>query len=217
MKKLLIIAIAVIFAGSWSNANAQFASNSSGLSSTYQELEHSLAQVQGGEMSKEEEERLLKNLSPEMKAKLEEVKKLNKNKYYQLLRGTSYLSNFYSYSGSTSGYNVGRALSLYEEAAKERTEQMKKQKELEIDVEIYALKYKTADNTNQQKIKSELQSALNQLFDIREFQKQEEVKQLEKRLQELKESLQARKQNKNEIVQRRIQEMLGDSKYLRWE
>ena len=77
--------------------------------------------------------------------------------------------------------------------------QMKKQKELEIDVELYALKYKNADNASQQKIKSDLQAALNQLFDIRESQKQDEVKQLQKRLQELQESLQARKQNKNEI------------------
>ena len=51
---------------------------------------------------------------------------------------------------------------------------------------------------------------------MREAQKQEEVKQLEKRLQDLKESLQMRKQNKEEIVNRRIQELLGNSKYLRW-
>ena len=61
---------------------------------------------------------------------------------------------------------VQKAFSVYEKAYKEQNEQMKKQKELEIDVEIYALKYKNADNTNQQKIKSDLQTALNQLFDI---------------------------------------------------
>lgn len=217
MKKLLIIIVVGMLVMPLQKAKGQTSTSSSGLSSAYADVERAyVAQVQG-ELSKEEEERLLKNLSSEMKAKLEEVKKLNKNKYYQLLRESSYLSNLNTYFTPSALSGTGRALSVYEGAYKERNEQMKKQKELEIDVEIYALKYKNADNANQQKIKSDLQTALNQLFDLREAQKQEEVKSMEKRLQELKESLQGRKQNKNEIVQRRIQELLGDSKYLRWE
>jgi len=216
MKKLLIIVAAGMLVLPLLSVKGQNTNSNSGLSSTYSDLEGAyVAQVQG-EMTKEEEERYLKNLSPEMKAKLEEVKKLNKNKYYQLLRETSYLSAWGNYFTPALS-STGKALTLYESAHKERNEQMKKQKELEIDVELYALKYKNADNASQQKIKSDLQAALNQLFDIRESQKQDEVKQLQKRLQELQESLQARKQNKNEIVQRRIQELLGDSKYLRWE
>lgn len=217
MKKLAIIFMAIIFEVPSLITNGQAASNSSGLASTYQEVERAFfAQAQGGEMGKEEEERLLKNLSPEMKTKLEEVKKSNKNKYYQLLRGSSPLSTLFAPSIS-GAYSLGRSLTSFEDSYKERSERIKKQIELEIDVEIFALKYKNADSANQQKIKSDLQAALNQLFDIRESQKQEEVKAMEKRLHELKESLQARKQNKNEIVQRRIQELLGDSKYLRWE
>ena len=217
MKKLLIIVAAGMLVLSFLNVKGQNTNSNSGLSSAYGDLEREyVAQVQGGEMTKEEEERYLKNLSPEMKVKLEEVKKLNKNKYYQLLRETSF-----SYSwGSLFNQPIagtGKAYTLLEGAYKERNEQMKKQKELEVDVELCALRYKNADNASQQKIKSELQAALNQLFDIRESQKQDEVKQLQKRLQELQESLQARKQNKSEIVQRRIQELLGDSKYLRWE
>lgn len=210
MKKLTGILIFILLALPFVKILPQATTDNNGaLTQVYSELAQAYS-VQGGELSKEEEERLLKNLSPEMKAKLEEVKKLNKNKYYQLLRETSY----------SFGWNTlsGKALSIiYEGALKERNEQMKKQKELEVDVELYALKYKNADNASQQKIKTDLQASLNQLFDIRESQKQDEVKQLQKRLQELQESLQARKQNKNEIVQRRIQELLGDSKYLRWE
>ncbi len=96
-------------------------------------------------------------------------------------------------------------------------ENLKKEKELEIDAELLALKIKNEDGSTQQKLKGELAGVLNQLFEIKEKRKETEIKQLEKRLQELKESIQARKQNKNEIVQRRIQEMLGDSRYLRWE
>ncbi len=216
MKKLTAILIFTLLVLPFVKTLPQETKSSSGtLAQVYTDLAQAYS-VQGGEMSKEEEERLLKNLSPETKAKLEEVKKLNKNKYYQLLRETSYSFGWSSlFSPALS--STGKAYTVYEEAAKERNEQMKKQKELEIDVELYALKYKNADNASQQKIKTDLQAALNQLFDIRESQKQDEVKQLQKRLQDLQESLQARKQNKSEIVQRRIQELLGDSKYLRWE
>lgn len=216
MKKLTGILIFILLALPFVKILPQATTDNSGeLTQVYSALAQTYS-VQGGELSKEEEERLLKNLSPEMKAKLEEVKKLNKNKYYQLLRETSYSFGWNTLFSPTVS-STGKTLTLYEEAYKERNEQMKKQKELEVDVELYALKYKNADNANQQKIKTDLQASLNQLFDIRESQKQDEVKQLQKRLQELQESLQARKQNKNEIVQRRIQELLGDSKYLRWE
>jgi hypothetical protein len=181
----------------------------------YKELAQSYT-LQGKEMSKEEEERLLKNISAELRSKLEEIKKLNKNKYYQLLRSYSFSV---SYGGEPAVTNLssGNSWSSLDEAYKERIERSKKQKELEIEVELFVLKYKNADGSNQPKIKSELQSALNQLFELREAQKQEEVKSLEKRLQELKESLQVRKQKRDEIVQRRVQELLGDSRYLKWD
>jgi hypothetical protein len=202
MKKTLLMLFILFFAIPFVKSTSQTIAQSAG---AYNELvqEYSV-QFQGKEMSKEEEERLLKNLSAEMKGKLEEVKKLNKNKYYQLLRQSSVGS--FAFSGS-----------FYDSELKERFQTQKKQIELEVDTEVLALKCKNADSAGQANLKKELYSRLSELFEIREAQKQEEVKNLEKRLQELKESLQYRKQNKNEIVQRRIQEMLGDSKYLKWE
>ena len=164
----------------------------------------------GKEMSKEEEQKLISKLSPEMKSKLEEIKKLNKDKYYQLLRQTSFFG-VWSISEDAPIAIPGNFFN-----SGERSEQYKKQKELEINVELLALKYKNANASDQSKIKSDLSNTLSQLFEMREAQKQEEVKQLEERLQDLKESLQMRKQNKEEIVNRRIQELLGNSKYLRW-
>ena len=217
MKRLIIFFSLLMFVIPLIKTTGQVLNYSQSTGATnIDELQSYFPQLQGGEMSKEDEERCLKGLSQELKSKLEEIKKLNKNKYYQLLRDAYSVSTWGTrYLGGSAYY--GRALSVYEEASKQRNEQMKKQKELEVDIELNALRYKNSDTANQQKIKSDLQAALNQLFDIREAQKQDEVKQLEKRLEELKESLKARKQNKNEIVQRRIQEMLGDSKYLRWE
>lgn len=206
MKKLTILFVLVMFAIPFVKTLPQETSNNSGtLAQVYSELAHNYT-VQGKEMSKEEEEKLLKSLTPETRAKMEEIKKLNKNKYFQLLRTS------FPFGVMSSGYGETAFAGLYN-----ASENQKKEKELEIDAELLALKGKGADANTQQKIKSDLTNTLNQLFDIRETQKQEEVKRLEKRLQELKESLQARKQNKNEIVQRRIQELLGDSRYLRWE
>lgn len=214
MKKVILLFV-VLLLGS-RQVLPQASTYSSGQAEgLYKELAQAYS-FQGKEMSKEEEEKLLKNLSSEMKEKLAEVKKLNKNKYYQLLRSSSY-SLGYGSELAVTNLSSGSAWSAYDEAYKERIEKSKKQKELEVEIELYALKYKNADGSSQQKIKSDLQSALGQLFEFREAQKQEEVKSLEKRLQELKESLQVRKQKKDEIVQRRIQELLGDSKYLRWE
>ena len=174
-----------------------------------------LAQTYGGfssgkEMSKEEEQKILKKLSPEMKNKLEEIKKLSKEKYYQLLRQNSF-GGVYAISEDSPVAVVGGLF-----GNSERSEQYKKQKELEVNIELLALKYKNANASEQGKIKNDLATTLSDLFEIRESQKQEEVKSLEKRLQELKESLQMRKENKTEIVNRRIQELLGNSKYLRW-
>lgn len=216
MKQKIFLLVIVMLLYGGKQILPQAATYSSGnAEGLYKELAQAYT-IQGKEMSKEEEDKLLKNLSPEMKEKLSEIKKLNKNKYYQLLREASYSYRF-SGTWSTPNLPIGKSLDDYEQTLKEQNEKARKQNELEVDVELCALKYKNNDGGNQQKIKSDLQSALNQLFELREAQKQEEVKHLEKRLQELKESLQVRKQKKDEIVQRRIQELLGDSKYLKWD
>lgn len=154
------------------------------------------------EMSKEEEEKLLKAVPAEVRQKLEEIKKIDKKKYTHLLRNYNF-----GFVGWTT--QLDDSFSLKKDSSKE--------KELEIDVELLVLKYKNGDDNNKAKLKTDLNAKLAELFDLKEVKKQEEVKRLEKRLQELKESLQLRKQNKGEIVNKRIQELLGDSKYLRWE
>lgn len=203
-RKIFIVAIVILLCGK------QVMPQGSGYSlgeteSLYKELAQAYT-VQGKEMSKEEEKKILNSLSAEFKSKLEEIKKLNKNKYYQLLREIFYSAPY-----------IVAGLSAEEAGAKEEFTQQKKEQELEIEMELLTLKCKNTDKAEQQKLKFDLQGVLNKLFDIRESQKQDEVKRLEKRLQELKESLQVRKQKKDEIVQRRIQELLGDSKYLKWD
>jgi uncharacterized tellurite resistance protein B-like protein len=206
MKKTLVILILIFLATPFVKNISQEEQTTGDLAQSQKKLAQEYFQ-QGKEMSKQEEEKMLKTMSQEMRAKLDEIKKLNKEKYQQLLR---------------SSYSVGVFSTAYAQAEgvfklNGFSEGYKKTNELEIDVELLALKLKNADNNSQQKIKSDLSAKLGELFDIKETQKQYEVQQLEKRLKELKQSLQYRLENKNEIVQRRIQELLGDSKYLRWE
>ncbi|MDQ7816600.1 MAG: hypothetical protein RDU14_06195 [Melioribacteraceae bacterium] len=171
--------------------------------------------VYAGEMTQEEEEKYLKNLSPEVKVKLEEIKKLNKNKYYGLLRGQSVYSLSQYYTPIISLYETQRG-EYTSQRFDTQSEANKKQLEAEIDVELILLKYKSADETQRQKLRADLYNALGKLFDVRESFKQEEIKSLEKRLQELKESLNTRKQNRESIVSRRIKELLNEKNEFRW-
>jgi hypothetical protein len=207
MKKTLVILILVFLAIPFVKTISQDEQTTGGVAQIQEKLMQEYFQ-QGKELSKLEEERYLKTFSPEMKAKLEEIKKIDKNKYYYLLKNR-FPSGWGNFGPNNEIVEVsGLAYS---------NENMKKEKELEIDVELLALKLKNADKNSQEKIRNDLTGSLGMLFNIKEEAKQKEVEQLEKRLQELKQSLQYRKQNRNEIVQRRIQELLGDAKYLKWE
>lgn len=174
-----------------------------------------MLRVFGGELTQEEEEKYLKKFSPEVRAKLEEIKKLNKNKYNQLLRSQGFplVSDFYTTAVSLYDAQRGEYSS---KKFDQQNESAKKQTETEIDVELILLKYKSADETQRQKLRGDLYNALGKLFDVRESFKQEEIKSLEKRLQELKESLNTRKQNRESIVSRRIKELLNEKDELRW-
>lgn len=76
-----------------------------------------------------------------------------------------------------------------------------------------AAKYQKAGDSERDKIKSELQRNLNELFDRREIERKKEVE----KLAELKKALGVRSNNKEEIIKRRMQELLGETKYLRWD
>ncbi len=212
MKKLIAIFILLLSLGLNANLYSQeYALAAGEYLETYlnSPQEYSTGHYFGKEVSKEQEEKILQSLSLEMKAKLLEIKKLDKNKYQQLLRGFPYgYFSSWSYDGNKPALIAGLEGS---------DKSYKKEKELEIDVELLALKYKGQDSQSQQKTKTELYSKLSELFEIKESDKEADIKKLEKRLSELKESLKERKQNKEEIVQRRIQELLKDAKYLRWE
>ena len=89
--------------------------------------------------------------------------------------------------------------------------------ELEQESKKLGLEFQSADKQKQKEILDRLETAVNELFDLREEQKKEEIKQLQKRVEELNETLKERQIHKKEIVQRRIDELTGKKGIYSWD
>lgn len=165
--------------------------------------------VLGGKLSKEQEEKYLKEIPNEIKNLLLEIKNLDKDKYYGLLREA--YNTFNNLSWSASDY----ASVFFPQ--KEKSEFVRNEKKLDIETEVLLIKYKNAKTDQKTVLRNELMNSLNKLFDARESLKEEEIRYLESKIKELKESLTIRKNNKKQIVERRLKELLNEKDELRWE
>lgn len=155
------------------------------------------------QLSADEEQEYLKNINSELKLKLKEIKENNKERYTDLLRELHWKNMEHSFM------HMGR-----------EKEMMKNEKQIieyEILTESLALEYKDAASSGKTKIKKELQKNLSNLFDLKEMQREKEVKLLENEIAKLKEKVATRKKNKDIIIRRRTEELLGEGKYLEWE
>lgn len=153
------------------------------------------------ELSPSQEKELLKDIMPKLKKELEGIKKLNKMKYFSLLQDLHFRNLDIPFFGKRN---------------KEAIERAKKISELEVATESLGLKYQNADKSDKSTIKADLKNKLNELFELRESNRKEEVGELENRLSELKKTLQERRDNKEEIVKKRMLELLGESKNIEW-
>lgn len=110
-----------------------------------------------------------------------------------------------------------RYLEGLKEKDPERYERVSREKKLEREAWNLSRKYRQTEDDNEKvRLREELKSLLDQVFDYRQMNRQEEIEKLEKRLAELKENNQRRLANKNEIVQRRLKQLLGDEKGMEW-
>jgi hypothetical protein len=153
-------------------------------------------------MSEKDEKELLKNMKEEIKRELAEIKKVNKEKYYDFLRESQY-------KNIKSPFMVKREKVMYERENKIF--------EAEVKAEAIAAKYINARDAERKKLRHDLRAELNTLFEEKEQRRKDEVEELEKQLQELKKSLSIRLKNKEEIINRRIQELLDEDEYLDWD
>jgi len=99
----------------------------------------------------------------------------------------------------------------------EMYERVKLENKLDQDAQLLAQaiqKLEEADEIEAQK--KELKQKLNELFDLRQENRLDEIRKLEQRIQELKENNAKRLANKELIVQRRMNELLGKRDELDW-
>jgi len=166
-----------------------------------QEKKRTAPLIPGFEVSEQEEKDRLSKLSEKLRKELEQVKKLNKYKYNEMLQNM---------------YFRGLDLPVFSELDKRNRERAKKIMELELETEALGVKYQNDKTAEKQKIREELRTKLSELFELRETERKEEFESLEKRLNELRESLSERRKNKEEIVKNRLNELTGEEKHLRW-
>lgn len=152
-------------------------------------------------VSLEQERKILEELKPRLKKEMEKIKKLNKLKYHQLLMDNQF-RNF--------------EFPMFGKRSKEASERMKKITELEIETESLGLEYKKADKAEREKIKQNLQNKLSELFELREENRKEEVKDLEGRLSELNKTLDERRKNKDKIIENRLLDLTGEDETTEW-
>ena len=153
-------------------------------------------------MSEEEEKKILETVKEDLKNELKEIKKVNKNKYYDFLRQSQFTS---------------MNIPFLVKREREQHERENKILEAEIKTEALAAKYAAANQPDKVKIKNQLREELNKLFDEKEARRQQEVAQLQNELKELQSSLTARQKNKSLIIERRLQELLEEDEYLDWD
>lgn len=153
-------------------------------------------------MSVEEEQKVLKEMKANMREQLKIIKKHNSNNYFNFLRESKFKDMRFPFSSKES---------------KEEIERSKRIFELEVASEAHVAKYQSANSNKKQSLKSELEKTLKKLFDLKEIERKNEVKELEMELKELRKSLSIRLNNKSEIIKRRLQELLEEDEYLDWE
>ena len=78
-------------------------------------------------------------------------------------------------------------------------------------------KVRRAENDDaKKKAAEELKSLLNELFDLRQQERESTVQQLERELKEVREALEKRKARRNEIIQHRIEQLTGKAELMEW-
>jgi hypothetical protein len=76
---------------------------------------------------------------------------------------------------------------------------------------------KTPDEAARKTMRTNLSNVIAQLFDLREVNRQDEVKRMQADLKRLIETLELRQKNRVNIIERRIQQLTGEAGAMEWE
>jgi hypothetical protein len=99
----------------------------------------------------------------------------------------------------------------------QRYEQLWRIRELEAESRSLGRDYRDASGAAKAETLKELRTVVEELFDLREKERQREIEKLEERLQSLKSTLDTRKKNKDKIVSHRVDELTGKAKQYEWD
>lgn len=121
------------------------------------------------------------------------------------------LSNRYFFGGTSMAVAGNRSVNI----------QSKKDDSIDKTAEEYfnnvVVNYLSGDKSlNKQKISDDIKKKLDQLFEMKESEKQKEVAKLEQQLRTLQSTLTERKKNKQQIIDQRMNELVGLPNTLRW-
>ncbi len=156
-------------------------------------------------LTKEQEEEVIAYLR---ETRSEQAKRLLELKDRSPERYRSWLSR---------AFREKRYMDEMKERDPERYQVLVQEKQLESKSRSLASQYRETDNEAEKgQLKSELKTLLDRLFDLRQMNRETEIKNLEKRLDELRENLQQRLDNKPGIVEKRLMEMIGEREKWEW-
>lgn len=88
---------------------------------------------------------------------------------------------------------------------------------MDIQIELLAAEYKTAEKREKEKYLTKLERLLNDSFDIKEEIRRREIDELERKIDELRRALDLRQSHKDKIVGKKLLELTEDNRYMDWE
>jgi hypothetical protein len=154
----------------------------------------------------EEEEKsaldFAKQIAPKRYEKMMELKSKNSFKYWKMFTGLIKKYRFLERLKEKDPENYDRRI-----------------KEIKLEEKVHELIEnfkKSTNDSEKKKIKDELKNILNEIFDIRQANREADVKRIEKDLKELKDNISQRKNNKDKIIDKHLQDILGEKDSLEW-
>ncbi|MBI1939258.1 MAG: hypothetical protein HYS25_14205 [Ignavibacteriales bacterium] len=217
MKKFFVVVLSLFFLISADAFDAQNNKINSGQKSLSQQYEDDYTinkkyyeyLGKGKEPSKSEEEKYLNEIPFDLKKKLSEAKKIDRKWYYRLLKEAWNIYYWFSYPASDYPFRLS--------SSELKNSLIKKELQKDIELQILQMKCIHAKENEKSNIRAQMAAKLNEIFDVKETMKAEEIKYLESRINELKASLKERQKNKNAIVEKKLKEVLREKNDLTWD
>ncbi|MFH1226621.1 MAG: hypothetical protein V1701_01805 [Planctomycetota bacterium] len=152
--------------------------------------------VEEPQINKEEIYGFLKEFDPERLEKIQLLEKENPELFMRVLQEANQ-----------------RLIKLKElkERDPARYQQMMTEHTMERSVRDLSKKYRESQTPQEKEtIKNEMRQTLDKIFELKELQRETEIKKLEEEVNKLKEKMKKRKTNKDKIIDRRIKIMTGE-------